>query len=460
MRSKLHKFTRFTETLLPHETAYLLAVQQLKDEDRLNILRQVDNNARQIGAYTAYDTNIDKRKYNHLQNWIKERLSQIDVDEQFKWMIDLEQQIATDSISTEGEKQLLLAIQKQAQPVFFFRKFYQLVEQYRHFLLIRLRYHDYDLIQDFLEQHRSAYLRSQAVHEKLHQATLNIVEQYAKGTSESQSWETWLAEVFYDETLDGHTRYLALVRLTFLCYNYRNYDLLRDKMDYLDQQFRQGKYYSKRLLLNYYNNRLMLHAHYEEYEQALYYGYLSVRTQNHDYPLYINNLCAILLRLGKNQEALELMKGAAPLVKRTTNIHNRVSFVAFYMEALNENGLYRNAVSYGDVFLRAYAKEVLQYRWHLFFTVYLEALVYLQRYERVLKVAQKYKLQEREQAYARKHNYQPKIPLLISLARYHEGLETDKTFRQQVDTFITQSGHSERFRAYVRRFAHHIQSSY
>lgn len=452
MRSKLHKFTTFTETLLPHETAYLLAVQQLKDEERLAILHQVDTNSRQIGSYTAFDTSIDKRKYNHLQNWIKERLSLIDVDRQFSWMIELEQQIATDSITTEGEKQLLRAIRQEAQPVFFFIKFYQLIEQYRHFLLIRLRYRDYALIQQFLEKYRTAYQHSQVVHEKLHEATLDIVQQYAEGASESQDWEAWLGDVFYDETLDGHTRYLALVRLTFLCYNRRNYDLLRDKMDYLDKQFKLGKYYSKRLLLNYYNNRLMLHAHYEEYEEALYFGYLSVRTQNHDYPLYINNLCAILLRLEKYQEALALMKEAAPLVKRTTNFHNRVSFVAFYMEALNQNDLYRNAVSYGDVFLRAYAKEVLQYRWHLFFTVYLEALIHLQQYERVLKIAQKYKLKQREQAYARKDNYQPKVPLLIAIARYQEGLENDTTFRQQLTSYTDQSGHPERFKVYAQQF--------
>ncbi|MBK6946813.1 MAG: hypothetical protein IPH16_00890 [Haliscomenobacter sp.] len=63
MRNKLQTFTEFSQTLLPHETQYLLSVQNLEDAVRLEILKQVDFNSRQIKQFTPYDPTIDKLKY-------------------------------------------------------------------------------------------------------------------------------------------------------------------------------------------------------------------------------------------------------------------------------------------------------------------------------------------------------------------------------------------------------------
>ena len=440
MRQPLQKFTAFANNLLPHETTYLLGIQQLKDADRLEILKQVDYNAHNIQQFTPYKTSIDKRKYNHLQNWIKSRLEVVDVDAQFQWMLSMEQKIMTDSIELEEEKELLKTIKNYQFPTFSFSKFYELVENYRHFLLIRLRYADYQTTQDFLTQYRSNYLSTQKIQEKLHLATLDIVEQYSGKKTDSQQWEEWLSEVFYDEKLEGQIRYLALVRLTFISYNYRKYDLLRQKMDYLNEKLSQGLYYSKRLLLNYYNNRLMLHSHFREYDKAVYYGYLSVRAKNHDYLLYINNLCAVLLRLERHQEALELMRKASPEAKKTKNFHSRIGFVAFFMEALNKNGLFRNAESYGNSFLTAYNKEVLQYRWHLFFSIYLESLLSQQKYPALLKIVQKYRLQEKDKSYRSNANYLPTIPLFIAVARYKESLIQRKELQTLTNEAIGEFG--------------------
>lgn len=442
MRSKLSKFTDFTNTLLPHETQYLLSIQRFEDEERLLILHRIDHNAHHIDQFTEYDLSIDKRKYNHLQNWIEERLRSTDVDDQLKWMLSTEQQILTDSILIEQEKRLLKLIRTDQQPVYF-NTFYELAEHYRQFLLIRLRYHDHQLVDEYLQRHREAYQRSKEVHEQLHQATLDIVGQYDGQQAESRQWEQWLAAVFHNEQLDWHLRYLALLRLTFLCYNYRKYDLLREKFAYLEKQFLAGTYYSRRLLLNYYNTQLMLHSHYREYDQAVYFGYLSIRAQNHDYPLYVNNLCAVLLRLKRNEEALELMKKAAPAVKKTTNFHNRIGFVAFYMEALNKNGLYQNAESYGNIFLRAYAKEVLRYRWHLFFSVYLESLLQQEKYDKVLKTEHKYRLMQRDKKYENNANYQATIPLFTGLAQLKEGHLKKEEFADTIQALSAKYSNDE-----------------
>lgn len=443
MRSKLQKFTTFTNTLLPHETQYLLSIQQFHDQERLDILRRIDHNAHHIDQFTAYDQRIDKRKYNHLKNWIEERLTAIDVDQQLSWMLEMEQKILTDRIGREEEKKLLKVIRSDQRGVFF-NSFYELVQHYRHFLLIRLRYQDHQMVDEFLKSNQEAYEQSRSIYEQIHTATTDIVGQYDSQEAESQHWEAWLTEVFYNETLDIYLRHLALVRLTFLCYNYRKYDILQEKFDYLEKQFLQGKYYSRRLLLNFYNSLLMLNSHYRDYEQAVYYGYLSIRAQNHDYPLYVNNLCAVLLRLERNEEALALMQKAASLVKKTSNFHNRVGFVAFYMEALNRNGKSQNAESYGDNFLRAYGKEVLRYRWHLFFSVYLEALVLLQAFPKIIKTAQKYRLLQRDKKYERNANYQATIPLLIALARYKEVQISRSDFLALLEQYAAQGEHAER----------------
>jgi len=327
MRTPLKKFTDFTNTLLPSETEYLLSVQKFEDEERLNVLQRIDYNAHHIGQFTPFDTLIDKRKYNHLQNWISARLDAIDVDKQFSQLSDWEQKIITDSIQANEEKALLKQIKKYEHPSFFFSKFYELIEKYRHFLLIRLRYRDHQLTENFFEKYKPAYEESKTINEKLHEASLAVVGQYAGKGDESEQWEEWLATIFYNEKLEGQIRYLALVRLVFICHNYRKYDLLREKFQYLDQKMTAGFYYSKRLLANYYNNRLMLHSHFKEYDRAVYYGYLSVRTKTHDYLLYVNNLCAVLLRLEKYQEALQVMQEALDAAKKTKNFHNRIGFV-------------------------------------------------------------------------------------------------------------------------------------
>lgn len=442
MRSKLQKFTDFTNTLLPHETQYLLSVQQFDDEVKLGILRQVDYNCRYIDQFIPYDTSIDKRKYSLLKNWIEARLQAVDVDEHFEWMNEMERKIMTDSIQLQEEKTLLKAIRNYEYPGFFFTKFYELVELYRHFLLIRMRYADHKLTDNFIESYREAYVQSKSVNEKLHQATRDIVMQYSSNSTESIQWEEWLTGIFYNEQLDGFIRYLALVRLTFVSFNYRKYDILREKYDYLDKQFAQGAYYSKRILLNYYSNRLMLHSHFREYDKAIYYGYLSIREKNHDYIHYVNNLCAVLLRQHRNQEALQLMRKAAPDMKVTKNFHTRVGFVAFYVEALNKNGQYKNAENYADSFLKAYPKEVLQYRWHLFFSVYFEALLRRHQHQKILRITQKYKLLEKDKAYQAKASYLPTIPWYYEIARYKEGLLSNKELTKIFQEYLDSRAHA------------------
>ncbi|MEO1256940.1 MAG: hypothetical protein AAFY41_18930, partial [Bacteroidota bacterium] len=197
MRSKLQKFTTFANSLLPHETQYLLTHQSLVDQERLAILKRIDFNCQHIDQFTPYDEKINKRKYSHLKNWIEQRLETIDVDVQYEWISELDRKIMTDSILPKDELVLLKFIKNYQHPIFFFAHFYELVQNYRQFLLVRMRYNDHEMTDRFLKTYQAQYLHSKSIYEKLHVATLDIVEQYKVATAESRQWESWLTDVFY-----------------------------------------------------------------------------------------------------------------------------------------------------------------------------------------------------------------------------------------------------------------------
>lgn len=438
MRRKLQTFTAFANSLLPHETAYLLSIADLEDKKKLGILELVHKNSSQINQFTPYDTYLDKRKYSNLKSWIQKKLAQVDIDEHYEWITQIDQIITTDRITPQEEKNLLKVIRKYQHPTFFFRRFYEVIQTYRNFLLIRLRYEDYKLVDRFLEEYEAAYLESNRVHNQMHQATQDIINQYAANSAESIQWERWLSRIFYDEALDGYNRYMAFVRLTFISLNYRKFDLIWEKFEYLDALFRQGKSYSKRILLNYYHLRMLLHARVRDFENAIYYGQLSIRGKTHDYLFYVNNLSAVLLRANRPQEALHVMRNATNDMKETQNFHNKIGFVAFYVKSLIANQLHKNAENYCSTFLKAYEKEVLSYRWHTFFSAYLEALLVQQKYARMIDLNQRYSLAEREGGYRRRADYLPTIAWYDAVARHKVGDLSTQALRNIVQHDLEQ----------------------
>lgn len=421
MRAKLQKFTEFANKLLPHETTFLLANHQLEDEVKLKILEQVHYNCQNIHQFRPYDASIDKRKYSNLKNWIVKRLQEIDVDEHYKQIGRFEEKILLDQINQNEEKELLKTIRNYTYPTFYFIRFFELVRRYRHFLLIRMRYSDHKLVDNFLHQYQKKYERCLLVTEQLHEATQDIMMKYAQNTSESIQWERWLINIFYDEELDGLSRYMAMVRLAFISFQYQKADRLIKIMDDLDHWFSQGRFYSKRLLLNYYDNRLVMHTKLKEFERAIYYGYLSIREQNHDYLVYANNLNSVLIRTKRYGEALSIMNQATTAMKETRNFHSKIGYVSNYIRCLVRKSMIKNAQNYAESFLQAYQKEVLQYRWHRFFMAYLEVLWVKEDYRRIVDIIKKYDLTEREQKHQPRQDFFPLMELQRKIALYRLG---------------------------------------
>lgn len=420
MSARLPTFTVFANSLLPHEVSYLKSVNQFKDAENIGILDLIFHNTHHPEQTLPFKTSIDKRKYSNLKNWITDKLSANDVDKFYDWLLEIDRKIMSDTIAPKEEDQIIRLIRGFKKPHYYFVRFYEIIRNYRFYLLIRFRHHYNRIVDKFLIDYQPLYDKCTGINRQLHEATIDIVNQYSMNNTESARWEAWLKAVFYDESLDGLNRYLAIVRLTLIHFNYREYDKLDTLYDDLDNMLQTGEFYSQRILLNYYSNRVMLHSRRNELEKAAYYGYLSIRQPSGDYLHYVNNLCAVLLRQDKNSRALKLMQDVFPQMRNTKSHHNRVGFVSFYIRALNKNKRNREAADFAETFLNGYKDQIFEFRWHTFFTSYFQSLLALEKYSRLLHIARRYKLMEREKEYSLRAVYIPTLTWYFAVAMYKE----------------------------------------
>jgi len=434
LKTKLKKFTAFAAEILPHEADYLTSIQQFEDAEKEEILKRVSANAHGQQNKMPFNTKIDKRKYSSLMDWIQKRLDNIDVDSYFEWVNDMDRKVITDAICHEEEKVLLKRIKNYEHPVHNFMKFYELVQNYRHYLLIRLRHKDYQEVNDFIEKYKADYEYSKEVNQKLHQATVDIIEQFNLKKGDSKQWEDWLLSLFRNENLDGFNRYMAVVRLTFLYFNSREFEKLKEVYDRLDELLARGIFYTRRILYNYYANRLMLHSKFDVLQQAEEYGYLSIRQKNADHVQYLSNFSSILIRRGKIEEALNLLKESFSEVQKSSNFYHKIGFISFYIKCLNLNNQPQRGEMLADSFLRIYKDEILKERWYSFFTAYIQGLIKQEKYDKILQVFRRYNLIAKDEEDSNKSIYLPTIRWYYEIALLKVGrLEAKELVESIVD---------------------------
>ena len=146
MKRKLEKFVEFAADVLPHEVAWLQEVQQFQDANNREILETLAYNCHHPRTPVAFRPSIDKRKYSNLMQWVQQRLASIDVDKHLVHLNALDEKIMTDSIGPAEEKALLQAIVRYDRPAYYFVKFYELTLSYQQFLLVRMRFKEYQLV--------------------------------------------------------------------------------------------------------------------------------------------------------------------------------------------------------------------------------------------------------------------------------------------------------------------------
>lgn len=421
MKTKLKKFTEFSKAILPNEAKYLEDRYQFTDPKKRQIISRVIANALSQNKPIPFDATIDKRKYSYIKDWIEKKLANIDVDANIDWIMALNKKILTDAIASNEEKAFLHYISTYKTIEYNFQNLYELAKEYKSYLLVRMRYKDHQTIANFIKSFKTFYEEAVIVKDKLYAATGEITDQYTRNNTETKHLETWLLSVFNNKDIDGKNRYQAFILLAFMYTNYNENSKLKAIFDQIDQFFNQGEMYSRRILSNYYASRVLLHSKQDEFEEAEFYGYLSIRQNNNDALMYLNNLVAILLRNNKPESAYSLLEQHNDLYKETHNYHQKIGYSSYRIRVLSELQKHQLAESTAKTFLKTYKNEVLNHRWHHFFTSYINVLITLEKYEDVLKLASRFDLIEKESERQKQNNYVPNISWSISLSRYMEG---------------------------------------
>ncbi|MFZ1559340.1 MAG: hypothetical protein WAT37_05405 [Saprospiraceae bacterium] len=433
MKSRLNKFSSFASCILPYEANFLLEYKKFEDSEKSSIVDTMIYNAALIENYAAYNDSIDKRKYSYIKNWCTKLLDSLDVDKTLEKLLIWEKLIMTDAITKEDEKELIRILKTSDSSHFNFIKLYDISRVYRHYLQIRLRYKDFEIVHHFINKYRTDYEYSKLVNDKLHDATNEIINHYVLKKDTQNDWYPWLKSVFYNESLDGYNRLLAWIRIVFIAHNKRSYDILEDKFEYFDKMIKSGHFYSRRILVNFYSQYLLYHSSFQNLEKATYYGYLSIKEINNDYLYYVNNLVAILLRSRKPADAYDILRSSQNVAKESPNFHSKIGHTAFMIFALIDLQKAKQAENHAFVFLTAYKKEVFDHRWHLFFTAYFKAMLVSGNFPGIIKNYTTYKIKEKDDHYCESANYTPSIPWMYHLALYKIG---DLTFQDLHKTLL------------------------
>lgn len=436
MRTKLSTFDAFADSLFPHELDYLVNIQQFRKQVNLDILRRMQANSNTL-TKKAYDTAIDKRSYSYVKNWVEENLARIDVDVYFNWLIETERNVLTDVIAPSEEAEILSNL-KQITPVhYYFIRFYELLQYYRDYLTVRNRTRYSSIVLQYLDTYETDFSKAVEVNRQLDRITAQIVkkENLADETLNLE-YENQLKSVFFDESLDGYTRYRSIVRLTIYYYNMREFAKQAAIYDHVDDLFRTPLFYSRRIMANYYANRAMMHNKLNQLDEAEKFGYLSIRSKNSDYLFYLINLCGILLKQKKNKEALAIMRQAIPELKKTNNNYYKIGFVSFYLRSLMANNKHRQALDYANEYFESYKNLIFEHRWHLFFTAYFEVLINREKFSKIITLSRRYNLIALEKQRLDRADYLPVIQCYVLTAEYFENILNKEKYISQLSSII------------------------
>ncbi|VBB43423.1 conserved hypothetical protein [uncultured Paludibacter sp.] len=421
MRTRLNIFSEFANSLFSHELEYLLSVQNFSKSLNLNILNQIYKNNTSVKTPKPFDTSVDKRTYSYMKNWITETLLKIDVDHFFEWLISTEKKILTDVIVPTDESEILGNMHQMTSVNYNFIRFYELILYYRDYLMVRSRTKYIRVVMEFLEKNREHYFFLKEINNELDTITAQIVKKTDLSVTEQNEAEQFLSHTYYNETLDGYTRYRAVVRLTIFYYNNRLFDKQLIVYEHLDNLLKTPLFYSKRILSNYYANRAMMHSKLNEQILAEKYGYLSLRNKNSDYLFYLINLCGVLIKQDKKSDALKLMRDAIPELKNTNNNYYKIGFSSFYIRTLIINNQTEKAVNYATQYFEAYKKEIFEHRWHLYLSSYFYVLMQAEKYKKIISLSKRYNLVQKEKQRIDLPDYLPSIEFYSYAAEYLEG---------------------------------------
>lgn len=417
MKIKLARFEEFADGLYPSEVKYISDNNQFSDSELFKILEVLNQRVNHPEKHIEFDPLIDPRKYSKLIKYFGQKLGKIDVDQYYTWVNTFNYQVTTDAIPPEEQTKVLTEIRHYDPRWYHSDVFYQAIVNYKTYLIMRGRLKDLNVVKDFLQRYRVSYDLNRSMMVHIESVTERIIfEQKNKKSDISPEEVNEMLALFRNENLSKKTRYAGLLAYIMYHINHEDVHKLITPINELEQAIYKGEFYSPRLLANFYANKLLLLNKLGKYQEAAFCGYLSVKHHTEDFLYYLNNYTTVLIHLNECKKALDQMKDAFDVFKKSRNLNNRMVFISNYCRCLNESKQFNNTVRLMRIYLEEFKERTFEHRWNYFFRTYLYALVMNGQNGLALRLNRKYKLVEREYPM----DIPPYLNLLVSAAEFSE----------------------------------------
>jgi hypothetical protein len=392
--AKLKKFTAFAASLFPSEVAYVKRNNSIQDEEILQIIDRIEANLQMNTQHLDFDPAVDQRKYSKLMKYFHEKLERIDVDRYYEWISQTNQAITTDRISPENQAQILKELDQFEPTWFHMDSFFRLAENYQQYLLRRFRKREYARVNDFLKQYQEQIDQNQRVEAEINRITERIV--IDSGSALKKEDIDWMLGIFDDEGVSRKNRYNALLGYLMYAIENKAFQCTLAPMERLEKAIFCGEFYSRRILANFYANKLLVLNHLKLHEEAAYCGLQSIKHHTEDYLYYLNNYCSVLMHLDKFSLALEEMKKARRIANITRDFNRKLIFTSNLSRCLNQHKQFKQSVRLCRRILDELRNQIFNCPWHYFFRVFFEALLRIDEGATIIRLDRKYKLVERE----------------------------------------------------------------
>ncbi len=417
MKTPLRKFDSFAASLFPTEVEYVRNNNEISDPELISILDKlyilVNFPEKRIG----FDLKIDPRKYSRIIKYFDTKLQKIDVDAYYAWITKIDFQITTDAIPPEEQQRILQEVDSFEPSWFHSAAFYRTMQNYKRYLLIRFREKDYIIIKNFLEKYSDYYIDNEKIENRIANLTAKFVLPEKLNPDKVKKTDTnLLLEIFRNEKTSKKNRYQALVAYNLYHINTRQIIPMIQPMIELEKSLLNGDFYSRRILSNYYANKLLLRNFEGNYEQATFCGQQSIKQYTEDYLYYLNNYCSVLMNLNRFDEVLQRSKDAMRVFKSSQDSARKVIFIANYCRCLNNYLDYKTSLRQGKLLLDTLGSTLFQFKWHYFFRTYFSALMQANRHDVLMRLEKKFKLTEQE----RSGRFDPYIQLYTLAAAFLE----------------------------------------
>lgn len=430
MKTPLRRFETFAASLFPTEVEHVRHNNKIEDPELLSTLDKLYTFVHFPERDTPFDSNIDPRKYSRIINYFDTKLRKIDVDAYYAWIAKINHLITTDAIPPEEQQRILREVVSFKPGWFHAAAFYVSMLNYKRYLLIRFREKDYLLIKNFLEENAAHFAKEESIEKKIDALTSKFVLPDKLNSENVNPEDTnWLLKTFYNEKLSKKNRYQALVAYNLYHIRKREIKPMLKPMAVLEKSLLKGEFYSRRILANYYANKLLLRNYEGQYQRAAFCGLQSIKQYTEDYLYYLNNYCSVLMKVNRFEEVLKRSKEAMDIYKSSQDSARRTIFIANYCRCLNNYLEYRKSIRHAKRLIDELGASIFQFKWHYIFRIYFSALLQDGRHSELLRVEKKDHLSEKE----RRSNFAPYLQLFTLAARFMEMKVAPKQFKMELE---------------------------